>query len=313
MNEHVFDASWGFGRYEPYIVWTRRPYHSEYTNVNKQGLRRTWNKKCDHPLEIHVYGGSTVWGSGVKDSQTIPSFLSRIVSEKTGACCRVTNFGEGGYVTSQDLIRFIKNIRSGNTPDVAVFYGGINDGMTAWQGLPPSFPHYYPVLVERMEPRNNTRNQLFKRFINSCCIYNRITSVVARHQRKLPAHTTLQDYARAFTANYSLAHQIAKANSVQALFFLQPCVFLIEKANTSRERRLIKGTRPVRQMLFKFYGLVKKEDMECELIDLSKTFDDWKQDVFLDQSSHLTPAGNKAIARKIYETYPRIFYPSKIH
>jgi lysophospholipase L1-like esterase len=74
---------------------------------------------------VWVFGGSTVWGTGAPDCETLPSHLSRLLNMSGPHV--VTNFGEGAYVSTQALIRFQVLLRSGDRPDVAVFYGGYND------------------------------------------------------------------------------------------------------------------------------------------------------------------------------------------
>ena len=119
-------VGWGPARYVPFVEWTRAPYTSRLVNVGPEGLRRTcFNSEIPHATKVWVFGGSTVWGSGAADCETLPSHLSKVLNAYGPHV--VTNYGEGGYVSSQSLIRFLVLLRNGLRPDVVIFYEGFND------------------------------------------------------------------------------------------------------------------------------------------------------------------------------------------
>lgn len=76
-----------------------------------------------------MFGGSTVYGIGPPDSATIPSYLSRELNVDPSTCLDVTNLGAEGYVTNQEPILLIQQLKAGRRPDIAVFYDGINDSL----------------------------------------------------------------------------------------------------------------------------------------------------------------------------------------
>ncbi len=67
----------------PYVYWKRKPFAGKYINVDERGLRRTWNGKLPEEkdssaiIEVFMFGGSAMWGSGVSDDYTIASIVSR--------------------------------------------------------------------------------------------------------------------------------------------------------------------------------------------------------------------------------------------
>ncbi len=131
-------------RWSSYVYWRRKPYQGQYINIDLNGIRRTWRADEDHQgadrLSIFVFGGSTVWGVGVRDDATIPSFLARKL-EETGIEAEVTNFGESGYVSTQEVIALIGEVRKGNIPDLVIFYDGVNDMYSAYQQRAAGLPH----------------------------------------------------------------------------------------------------------------------------------------------------------------------------
>ena len=114
-------------RWLPYSYWAVAPFESEFINVNEVGLRETVSQvEIANPPLVYFFGGSTAWGEGARDAYTIPSQVARLLAER-GETAAVTNYAQTGYVSTQDLILFQRQLVLGNLPDLAVFYQGFND------------------------------------------------------------------------------------------------------------------------------------------------------------------------------------------
>ncbi len=115
-------------RWLPYSYWTVAPFQGDFINVDDQGLRRTAQQASADAStpKIFFFGGSTVWGEGARDAYTIPSQVAQLL-EAAGQPAQVSNYGQTGYVSSQDFILFQAQLARGNRPDLAVFYQGFND------------------------------------------------------------------------------------------------------------------------------------------------------------------------------------------
>ncbi len=127
--------------WQPYVYWRRAPYRGRYISVDAEGKRRTVQVEGlpeDAP-EVFVFGGSTIWGTGAADDETIPSYLARQL-RGAGHPARVVNLGETGYVSTQGLLRLLLELRAGNVPDVAIFYDGANELAAAAQTGEPGIP-----------------------------------------------------------------------------------------------------------------------------------------------------------------------------
>ncbi|GAG17525.1 unnamed protein product, partial [marine sediment metagenome] len=103
--------------YEPLTQFTERPYRGEYVNITEMGYRLgrdqgPWPPE-DRPYNIFVFGGSTTFGYGVADDQTIASHLQRRLGERTTREVRVYNFGRGMYRSSQERVLFEQLLVSG--------------------------------------------------------------------------------------------------------------------------------------------------------------------------------------------------------
>jgi lysophospholipase L1-like esterase len=118
--------------WKSYVYWRRRPWQSPYINVDERGIRKTTSSAKDGAVTIFMFGGSTMWGSGARDEYTIPSVVAREL-ERKGVSATVVNYGETGWVSTQELIALELELRQGRRPDLVVFYDGINDTYTAFQ------------------------------------------------------------------------------------------------------------------------------------------------------------------------------------
>ena len=117
--------------YEPFIQFKERPYKGDYVNIDNNGFRYTknqgpWPPQSDS-INIFLFGGSTTFGYGVSDNQTVASYLQEYLNEKLGQDVRVYNFGRGYYYSTQELFLYQQLLKSGFVPDFAIFIDGLND------------------------------------------------------------------------------------------------------------------------------------------------------------------------------------------
>ncbi len=123
--------------WHPYVYWRRQPFQGVHINIDERGLRKTWNppqteNNAQDPVRIFFFGGSTMWGWGARDDETIPSHVSRLLTE-AGHRVEVTNFGEIGYVSTQGVIALMRCLQQGDVPDIVVFMEGVNDVLSAYR------------------------------------------------------------------------------------------------------------------------------------------------------------------------------------
>jgi lysophospholipase L1-like esterase len=83
-------------------------------------------------IEIHMYGGSTVYGWFLPDSLTIPALLQEALRGSWEQNLNVSNRGSATRNSTQSMIELLLALQTGDIPDAAVFYEGYNDAATAW-------------------------------------------------------------------------------------------------------------------------------------------------------------------------------------
>ncbi len=117
--------------YEPFTQFKERPYQGSYVNVDTNGFRKTKHQGTWPPqrgkLNIFLFGGSTMFGYGVADDQTVASYLQASLTTKLNRAVCVYNFGRGDYYSTQERILYESILTSGVVPDVALFVDGLND------------------------------------------------------------------------------------------------------------------------------------------------------------------------------------------
>src|SRR5262249_14963034 len=83
--------------------------------------------------QVLVLGGSTVWGYFVCNNGTVPSLLARALARDGIGGYQVTNFGQPGYVSTQEVVALLSELHEGRIPDLVIFLDGINDTFSAYQ------------------------------------------------------------------------------------------------------------------------------------------------------------------------------------
>ena len=128
--------------WRPYVYFRRaKAYHGQYVNIDSQQHRITPQPHSATPplAKVFFFGGSTMWGSFLRDDHTIAAEASRRLQAiaPPGQRYEVTNLGETGHVNTQGMIELMLQLRAGQRPDVVVFYDGFNDTFSVLQnGIP---------------------------------------------------------------------------------------------------------------------------------------------------------------------------------
>ena len=97
--------------------------------INSHGFRgpEISEDKPSNTFRVFVVGGSTTYGSGVNDANTIPSLLQKKLDEKNYAqTIEVINAGVSG-ARSVEEIKLIKGKLLNFAPDLIIAYDGYND------------------------------------------------------------------------------------------------------------------------------------------------------------------------------------------
>lgn len=117
--------------YEDFVLFRERPFHGKYVNVSSFAFREVRNQGPWPPdprnLNVFAFGGSTMFGWGLPDWQTIPSFLQDEFSAHSKKRVCLYNFGTSSYYSTQERILLEKLLGKGLKPDIVIFLDGLND------------------------------------------------------------------------------------------------------------------------------------------------------------------------------------------
>jgi hypothetical protein len=118
--------------FEPFTQFKEREVQGEYVNVHAAGFRGNGGAALPWPpvassVNVFVFGGSTTFGYGLPDGQTVAAQLHATLTRAGGPALAIYNFGRGFYFSSQERVLFEQLLVEGREPDIAIFIDGLND------------------------------------------------------------------------------------------------------------------------------------------------------------------------------------------
>jgi lysophospholipase L1-like esterase len=312
--------------WKPYVEWWQRPFCGAYVTLDERGLRPTPGEQTANREAIRIlcFGGSTMMGMGARDDQTIPALLARRLTER-GHCVSVTNCGQLGHNSTQEVITLQQLLKSGEPIDIALFYDGINEMACAEQtGRADGLFNEARRRAEFNLLHPDRRRDLITAALISSAPrtmrrLRRLTGLPLRGP--LPVEQTdltqvdLTGLAReviaAYLANVRLARLLAGEYAFQPIFFWQP-VITTKKCKTPDERRWVDDYTNDPERRRRLYEAIIHERRRhpalaeaSDIIDLSALFDDWTEPVYIDLY-HLSEAGNAAVAEAMLPAVAQI-------
>ncbi len=297
-SEYIIEsAESSKAEYYPYVGYRRIPnYNGKYININSDSIRKTFFQ-CPNNynnIRIFVFGGSTVWGTGVRDNSTIPSFLSKELCQK-GFSVEVVNFGESGYTNTQEIFKLLLELRKENIPDIIIFYDGVNDIYSSYQNGVAGLPQN----IENRKKDFNSQyrlnvNALFQNFNN---ILGKITKLIGKGKtvRRIQDNDIGFETVDFYLNNVKIIRALEDDYKVKSFFYWQPTIY------TKKHLSDCESKIPYNNFLSQSYGvtsdLMKKND---QVNDLTSIFDAQEGTIFFDWC-HISEEGNSIIATKIAE------------
>ncbi|MGO8900064.1 MAG: SGNH/GDSL hydrolase family protein [Isosphaeraceae bacterium] len=231
-------------RWHPYVYFRQRPFPGQTVTVQADGLRATWQPPPwqggdtrTRPLKILMLGGSSLWGFGARDDETIPSLIARGLHDR-GVRAEVRNLAEIGYVSTQEVIALHRELQQGYRPDLVLFYDGVNDTTSA---LLEGQPTVTTNEVNRVREFNilqspaRLASALTGNLIQNSALYRFAGSLGSRaglgrvKQPRAPADTELVGLAmgvvRGYAANLELVEALGRTYGFRPVFVWQPDIF----------------------------------------------------------------------------------------
>lgn len=218
--------------YDPFTELKERPYAGKYLNEDENGFRRIkyqgpWPPDSGKYFTVFLFGGSTTFGFGVPDEQTIASYLQEYLSEAgLDRAVRVYNFGRTSYYSTQERILFERLITAGFIPDLAIFIDGLNDFY--YHDDQPRFAERFKLLFEGQLEKQPT-------LLDWCARLPMVRAARSLRPSPSPAveHRPLADESyknqavlmrviERYTKSKRMIEAVAAAHGIKAVFVWQP-------------------------------------------------------------------------------------------
>ncbi|MDQ3907575.1 MAG: SGNH/GDSL hydrolase family protein, partial [Acidobacteriota bacterium] len=312
-------------QWRPYVYWRRMPYRGSYINVDADGIRLTASTEVAGtesrtPLKVFMFGGSTMWGTGARDAYTIPSVVERELRQR-GVAAEVVNFGESGYVSTQEVITLLLQLQKGRLPDIVIFYDGVNDLYSAYQqrtaGLPQNEFNREREFDLSQPDKFRQRTSIDLRDAATKSSTVRLANGLLRKAGVRRA-TTASDYSpldspapesealardviAAYKGNMEVVKALGEHYHFKYFFYWQPTIF-----QKTRLTAYEAGQQAQAQDLGRFVGLTYAamrqsglaDARENSFRDLSLIFADAGEPLYIDWC-HLGESGNEVVAKSM--------------
>ena len=281
----------------------------------QDGLRLTADSPVNPTKTIHIFGGSTVFGTGSMDSETIPSYIQKILNNN-GLDIAVKNYGFMTLVASQQLAALKEaNLRAG---DIVLFYDGGNDAFN-------SFVYGSPEGTIIGYNRNNKLAFALvkaRHYLQSnSALYRVLGALKAQISGKnspsgtqcsnIPSDSSQDSYINHYFGILADSKSYANSKGAQFLHSFQPILGSSNGLSTDESSRVLE--------LLNVDGISRctQEELLGYYSKLSKNYDRYLQEVnglnlsnvFVGSASpfseryidwiHMTPKANKKIAEKL--------------
>lgn len=281
---------------DDFLGYYFKPYSSKTLNLIEAydlTKRLTWECETSYKyklknVEIYFFGGSTMFGQGVTDFDTIPSFVSKILYEKFNIKANVHNFARQAYVSTEEFLLFsylAPKIRK-KEKTIAVFFSGLNEVVSVNFFVPPN-------LEKRMG--NSIIARIKKQigsFAHKSSLMNVLGNFIIDNKKVIKVSISDQDELEVeenYKRNALNIISIAKDNNILPLFYWQP-LNIFKKVKTLYEQ----NTDYVPEIEYRKYI-----DFSYKYFyDISHFFENTSEPIFLD-FGHYNEKGNELIAGKI--------------
>lgn len=291
----------------PFVNYKLSPFKGKYNTINSEGFRKTinFNKGFEgEKIRIYCLGGSTMYGIGTNDGNTIPSILSQQLRKKyPNLKIEVLNLGIPGFTRDMELILLQEQLLlKDKTPKLVIFYDGVNEVSAAYQNGDVRIPtNSINRIIEFNTKRDYTKR--LHLFANASYTYKMISYL----KKKLRKTTTssIKELPKKIVTNYrknlELTNAISKKYNFKVFNFFQPVLFLKNSPSSSSETKM-KDTRIYfKDTYLKTYAMIKQDSLlnkNPTFTDISNAFDKETKPIYTD-ICHTGIKGNEIIVNEI--------------
>ncbi len=288
-------------RYTPFTAWQMLPYTGKTLTINEHG-RRTHIPPTDASPSpaIHFFGGSTMWGEGSDDANTIPALVHQKLNTGT-----VTNHGQLAYNSRQGLDALISLYAKGVQADLVIFYDGVNDIAFLCPNEIEELPGHRLIPLFEKKIFGGKKQFIFSA-LNNLFTENILLLIQYRQNtsENKPSVYNCNNTDKGLTvasmimANWEMAHDLVTTRGGKFIAVLQPVSYI----GSPRVEHLQQHEELGENFRFVYHELQRliKQKGHPWIYDLSGAFDG-DEYIYID-FCHVTKSGNKIIAETLAAT-----------
>ena len=310
-------------QFYPYVGWRRAPFKGQTIEVDQNGVRLTPGADCSaKSFKVFTFGASEMWGTGSPSWGTIPAHLQKGLEKlRPGPIC-VTNFAESAHVSMQNVIMLLTQLRSGNVPDVVLFYALADDIYSGYQSGRSGVIENLGQIAARFEGRKETPTFTFVDRLRRTYSYSLIDQLMGKltianpQQENEPTAGKLVTYesmgvdvatlsdsvARDYLGSYKIVSALAQEYGFRYFFFVPPTIALGNKPLTPEEQKIKykeESETALHKLSVAVYHIVERESSKYQnLYSMVHIFDQYDSLMWID-GGHATPIGNQVIAERM--------------
>jgi uncharacterized protein YndB with AHSA1/START domain len=225
--------------FEPYVQFREQPRRGRFVNVSPAGFRL--NSATDRTafdptrsFPIFLFGGSTTFGYGVRDEDTVAAHLEALLRRSQPDLAdriAVYNFGRGYYGSGQEALLLKSLVQRGIVPKAVIFIDGVNEQFCPTYSA--NIAEVFKILqhdpsaqlrevlaslpVTRLVPASRRTD-----FAANALYVNRTLDGYAFECGCPPGQTCHMQLVKTYALNKQLVRTMAKEFGFDAYFVLQP-------------------------------------------------------------------------------------------
>ena len=292
--------------YRSYYGWRMKEFRGDTINVDRDGIRKTLPQQglAKGSPSIAFLGGSTIWGYGVNDENTIPSWFGK----KSKKEYRLNNYGDFGFSAYQGYLFLQNRMLNGQKPTHIISYEGVNNSPA---NLPRFFAHAKEEVIDKRmwesDTQLNYKPYSFRGAVEFASsvkrYYARFTSPEAKGETKTYSKDENRRSAVELLETWLLLQNLSDEIGAEFVCALQPVAYY---ANPDTEMiKEILAEDPYKNGygyytdVFELLETEKYSGLKKDFVDMTASLDKIPE-MFID-FCHLSPKGNEKIAELFVE------------
>jgi hypothetical protein len=288
-------------RYISYIGWRREAFQGRTIKLAGRYAQRATVGAADAAKpSVYFFGGSTMWGTGADDANTIPSLVTQLGGYRS------ENYGESAYTAHQSLVLLVQLLQEGHRPNLVVFYDGANEVAHKCRTELTPTSHAREGQIRSALAATKSENVYGLRYMAEpmVALAGVISSRIAlltrgkRGEGQFACHTDgtrSQQIADNLIQDWDVARRLVESYGGKFIGILQPVSYL---SDTKLEHLQLSDVEK-RQFQAVYPLIQKKMQGHAGLFDFTGVLDR-KEYLYVD-FCHLSPNGNRYVAQRLVD------------